>query len=282
MAKKEVVKTEEAPAVETAPAEAPQKKGSGLKTVGIVVGAIVFVGVLAGGYGLYNGNRVKTFAVESEKMYAVTNDWDKAFDEDDTDKIKDSVTAIKAESEKALLDLGKKSAPKKAKQLKSDLVEYFTISKKAATDAEAIVDWVAEIEKVTEDFSDMSALNTSTPEAMATSVDKAKTDIDASIVKMKSMDVPTSLKTQHAAFVKMLENMSAMYGRLSVALKANDLNALTSISNDFTTSMSALDSVESPEETMGKAWEEDGDRMEELDKSIESEITELKNVTFSF
>lgn len=272
----------EAEPVSVPVAAEPKKKGSALKIIGIVVGVVVvLIGAILG-YGFWNGGQIRKYATDSEKLYTVTADWGNAFDETDMAKVKSKVTEIGTESEKALVTLNAKAAPSKAKQLKADLVEYFTLSKKVATDAEGIVDWAIEIQKVTTDISSMSSLNTSTPEAMITSVDKAKTDIDASIVKLEKMTVPESLKIQHDAFVKMMKDMSIMYGKLSVALKANDLNALTTISNDFSTSASALDNVEDPEKSIGDALKVDSDRIDKLDISINNAIASLKNTGFSF
>lgn len=285
MAKKEVVKEEAvAQPAPTVPASeiVPKKKGNPLLIVGIIVGVVVVLGGSILGYGFWNGSQIKKFAKDSETMYAVTTDWGNAFEEDAIDKVKENVTQIKTESEKALATLNNKSVPKKAKQLKADLVEYFTISKKVATDAEGIVDWAVEIEKVSTDLSDMSSLDTSSPEAMATAIDEAKVDIDASVTKLEAMSVPASLKTQHEAFIKTLKSLSTLYGRLSVALKANDLNALTNISSEFTVASTGLDNVENPEDTISKAWDDDKTKLDNLDKSITDSIISLKNVRFSF
>jgi uncharacterized protein HemX len=283
MAKKEEAKEVEAVQPEAAPAPAAEpKKGGALKVVGIVAAAVVVLGIAVAGYGFWNGSQIKKYAKDSETMYAVTNDWDKAFDETDTAKIKTNVDEIIKDSDSALTELNKKSAPGKAKQLQKDLKEYFTISKKVATDAKAIVDWLVEIEVVTKQFSDMSSLDTSSPEAMATAVDKAKSDIDASVVKLNSMSVPDSIKTQHESFVKMLKSLSTMYGKLATALRANDLGALSAISSEFTTAASGFDSFDNTENTITKAWEKDKDRMDALDKSIKDAISSLKTTGFSF
>lgn len=283
-------KVEQAEEVKPAPeAEAPapvatepKKKGSPLKIIALVGGMVFLIILLVLGYGFWNGSQIRKYATDSETLYAVTKDWNDAFDDTDTDKVKENVTEIKTESDKALTTLNGKAAPSKAKKLKADMVEYFTVSKKVATDAEGIIDWVIEIEKTTEDFSSLSALNTSSPEAMVTSIDKAKTDVDASIVKLKKIAVPASLQKQHDAYVKMLEDMSVMYGKLATALRANDLDALTTISSEFTTSATALDSVEDPEKSITDSYKAESDKLDSLEKSINDEIGKLKGTGFSF
>jgi flagellar basal body-associated protein FliL len=275
----------EAPAapVDTTPvAVEPKKKGSALKIVGIVAAVVVVLIGAVLGYGFWNGSQIRKYATDSEAIFGVTTVWDNAFDETDTTKIKENVTEIKTESEKALTTLNAKAAPGKAKKLKADMIEYFTISRKVAVYAEGIVDWVAEIEKITKSFTAMSNLDTSTPEAMGVSIDKAKTDIDASVVSMEKIAVPEGLKTQHDAFLKMMRDMSVMYGKLSVALKANDLNALTTISSEFATSTAALDSIDDPKTTIDAAYKKESDNIDSLDKSIRDAIASLKNTGFSF
>jgi hypothetical protein len=213
----------------------PKKKNSLLLIGGIVLGVVVLFGAVLG-YGFINGSMIRSYGVFAEKTYSVTMNWDKAFDDTDLATVKENVAKLKSESDTALVALKAKSAPTKAKKLKADLTEYFTLSKRVATETESIVEWATEMEKVGTATSALSGLDTSSPAAMATSIDKAKVDLDASIARLEKLSVPESMKAQDTAFKKMLTDLSVLYGRLSVALRANDMNALSTITSEFTNS----------------------------------------------
>jgi flagellar basal body-associated protein FliL len=275
--------TEEAPKVVEKEAEiqAPKKKKTVFVVGGIILGIVVICGAVLG-YGFFNGSQIRNYGVFAEKTYVVTKDWDNAFDEADLTTVKENIGTIKLESDAAIAALNGKSAPSKAKKLKADLVEYFTLSKKVATESEGIIEWAAEIEKVGTGTSALTGLDVSTPEGMAASIDKAKADVDASLVRLEALTVPESMKTQNDSFKKMLKDLSDMYGKLSVALKANDMTALTTITSEFATVTSGLSEIKDPQESLNEAYKTETDRIDQLDKSINTAIIDLKNVGFSF
>lgn len=267
------------------PAEAPKTvapKKNNLLLIGGIVGGIILVAACVLGYGFWNGSQIRAYGVFAENTFAVTKKWDKTFDESNLTKVKENIDEIKTESGTALVAVTAKSAPSKAKKLKADLIEYFTLSKKVAGDLDGIVVWAAEIEKIGTVTSSFSALDTASPEAMATSIERAKTDIDASIVKLDALTVPASMKEQNDAFKKMLKDLSVMYGKLATALRANDLAALTTLSSEFTADTTSLDTIKDPSDTLNETYKAESDRIDTLDKSITTGIAEMKNVGFSY
>lgn len=267
----------------TSPVTTPAKKSGGLKIVLIVTGAILVLGLGVVGYGFYNGNQIKKYATNNETMYNQTKKWDKSItDAKDAQEMKTRIEKVKSDSEKFLAAVEKTPAPAKEAQLKSNLREFYTLSKKLAGEMSDVVDWAIEIENVSKDMAGLATLDTSSVDAMITSLEKAKVDINQSLAKLDKMKVPTSIATQHAAMKDAFRQLIAIYDRIIVALRNNDLNALSTISSETSSVSSAFNDVEDTDKTIEKTYKADVDRLDSLDLLITADIEKYKNVGFSF
>lgn len=228
-----------------APAEAPapepvatnvKKKGGALKIILIVLLAIVVIAAAVLGYGFYNGSRVKAYAKDGQKMMDGTKEWEKSIAnldfEKDLAEIKIKVAQVKTDSAKNLAVLNAKSAPKKAKDLDTNLKEYFTLSEKLAGQAGDLIDWAAEVQNVTKSLESLSSVDSTSTTAMITSMEKARADMQTSLNKLKAMTPPASVKDQHAALISMMEDLIKLYDKMIAALKTGDLAALMTVESD--------------------------------------------------
>lgn len=286
MAKEEKLEEVKEPetSTESAPASAPVKKSGGaLKVVLIVVGVLVLLIVAVLGYGFYNGSQIKKYAVDNEKMYNQTKKWDqKITDAKDAEDMKKEVDKVKSDAEKFLATVNGTAAPSKEAQLKSNLREFYTLSKKLADQMSDVIDWAVEIESASKDLGGLATIDSSSPQALTTSLEQAKAKVDATVTKMEKMDVPKSISTQHAAMLDAFKKLSVMYGKIITAVKNNDAAALSSIGTESSSITSALGGMEDTSKTIEKAYKDDVDRLDALDALIVADINKYKEVNFSF
>jgi hypothetical protein len=246
-----------------------------------IAGAVVLMAIIAVGYGFWNGSQIKKYALDAEKIVNETKDWSDDFNQDDMTKLAEEMATIKKESTDFSNQVKTKKAPRRAKSLKSDMIEYFTLSNKVATDMEKIVQWFSKLEKSMKGLGD-TALDASTPEAMVASMEKTKNEMVAAKKELESSTPPAGLEEQQKAFVKLYDGAIAMYDKLITAIKTNDYNALLTVTSDSTALLSGIENMESPDKTLEKTYKNDIDRGNELEKKITNQINELKTVIFSF
>lgn len=261
---------------------APKKKN----VLGIfgIIAAVVLLLLGAGlGYGFVQGSRIRNYAVSAEKMYLAVDKWSTKIEVAETSKeMKEVTDQVSSDSEKYLAELNAKAAPGKESNLKNNLIEYFTISSRLSKEIGELTAWSSEIESLSDSFDSFSTLDSSSPESLTASLEEAKVKLDETITNMESMDVPDSIQDQHNALKKVLKDMSELYAELIVALKKNDLSAISSINKEFVNSMSKLSADSFSSEELTKAYDEDVNRLDELEAAIASDITKYKNTIFSY
>lgn len=287
MAKEKVEETQAAVPVAEAqpePASAPVKKShTGLKIAGISCGLILILVVGVVGYGAYNGSRIKGYATANEAMYNQTKKWDKSItDAKDAQEMKTRIDKVKSDSEKFLAAVDVTPAPAKEAQLKINLKEFYTLSRKLAGEISDVVDWAIEIENVSKDMAGLTSLNSSSPEALTASLEQAKAKVDQGVIKLEKMDVPDSIKPQHTAMKDAFRQLSAMYGRIITAVQNNDMAALTNMGAESSSISGAFNDVEDTSKTIEKAYKADVERLDALDALITADINKFKEVGFSF
>lgn len=286
------VQTQAAPEPELQPQAVPQVQvqqpqsatGPSGNNIKIIIVVIVVIALGISGYGLYNGSQIKSYAEKGEKMENQAKEWKKLFDDTgNAGESKDAFEKIKSDSEKNLTELEKTKAPTRAKELESNLKEYFTLSKKVAGELVSVADWATEIEKIGNDLSKMDTFDSSSTQAMASSMKKAKDELDKSIKKLKSMDVPKGLEEQHKAMQEYLEEISDVFGKMATALENEDYNTMSSLGTTFENkfSQSKIEDFQ-PDEALSDLFKTDVDKINELEKKIDEQVKNLKTLTFSF
>jgi len=231
------------------------------------------------GYGYWNGTQIKSYAEKSEKMSKQIKEWGKITDKaESVEEGKTAINKIKSESEVNLQELNKTKAPAKAKELESNLKEYFTLSKDLAGEMEAAVGWVEDIEKIGEDLSKIFSTDSSSPESLVTSLKNAKKEVDDSLKKMKSMEAPKGLEEQNKIMKEILEGLSELLGKSITAVEAGDYEGMVSLSTDFESVFGKMATVESPEEALNKTYKEDSEKLDNLEKKIDEQVKNLKNL----
>lgn len=276
------VEPQVAPQVAPQPQQAPQAAApKGNNSLKFIILGVVVVLAGVGGYGYWNGTQIKAYAEKSSKMMAEFKDYTTKMDKsDDIKKAKDEFATLKASAEKNLSEVEKNAAPGKAKELQANMKEYFTLAKKLLGAAESIADWVSEFEKVftgLENLGSSSAFDISSPAGMVSSLQAAKAETDKALADMKKIETPQGLEKMQKAMEGMLEDISAMYGKMIVAAQAEDYNAMMNAASDFS-SLSALSDPGLSENPFDGEYKADVDKTKELEKKIDDEINRLKNL----
>lgn len=279
----------ESQAAPAAPApEAPKKKGGAFKIILIVILVIVVIAGVAAGYGFYNGMRVKAYAKDAQRMIDGVKEWEKSLDnldfEKDLAEIKTKIAQVKTDSEKNLTELNAKGAPGKAKNLEKDLKDYFTTAKEVAGEAGEMIDWAAEVQKVTKGLENLSSSSATSTEAMVADMEKQQAEMKKAQENLKKMTPPDSVKEYHDVLVSLLDDVIKLYDQTIAALKTGDINALMTLSTSSSTSsmIEKSQKLEGSDQKIEDSFDEDSKKLDSLESTIYTEIGELKNVTFSF
>lgn len=255
---------------------APTEKKSHKKVIlGCVFGClgfgliiIILIGILA-----FKGASSVAYKTQAKKMFADSQKW--------SDEMKASKTVAQGEttfemiritSDKNLSTLNKTKVPASEKQLDSDLKEYYGMTEKVATGFSAIFDWLAEIEKISNDFKKITVLDVSSPENFAKTAREFKTSVDQSIIKIDSMQTPPELAEKHSALKTYMRNFSDGLGKMIMAADTKNQALMTSSRNDLNTALQNIVSVFSVE-SFNDIYKKDIERATQL----ESEIVELLN-----
>lgn len=261
-----------------------KKKSSVLKTVLIVTGVVLFAGSVVLGYGFAKAYAIKSYAKKAEKIFAETKKWDEDdLESDDFSKAKVQIEKVQTDSDRFLVELNAAKAPAKAKNLEADLKEYFTKSKKIAVVAIDMIKYFEEIEKVTDIYANSFSPNGDTsPEAMIQDMERQKVQMEAALVEMDKLEVPTSMKASHQTFRKLMADSIPLFDQVITAFRNNDLNALMNISSTAFTETAAQAESTDPVQALEKDFGADATRLEQLEGLIPGEISKLKEINFTF
>lgn len=263
----------------------PEKKKKKFPFLGVFLPLciILVVGLSVLGYGYYNGQQIKKYALKSEGLFAETKNWEKqakGFD-GEPKKVKEELVQIQRYSKNALLELSKAS-PKRTESLRKDLQEYFRQSEKAAASAIEIVEWSVGIQDLSEKLTKSTTeLDVSSPQNMTLSLENIKKEIDDTVLKMDKMDVPASLEKDQAELKKSFVELSVLYEKLITAIKTNDLASLSTSATEVAKLEGEFDSEKFGQEIV-TTFEKSEKELETLSSQINSEISALKRVNFSF
>lgn len=240
---------------------------------------LLFFSILS--YGLWNGNKIKKYALDSEKIITQTASWEQAFGHDGVNNIDGEMATINRDSVGYLNQLKKDKVPQKAMSLRNDLIEYFTITEKVSFNMKEVSDWFLDLEKSAKGLDNIS-LETGSQEQLVASLEKARNEMAEKRSELNSSKAPKGFEKQQMDFAKKYDEIIAFYDRIITASRSNDYAALLSAITDSNAIFSNLNSVESPTETLKITNKQDIDRASVLEKNILSKIDKLKNAWFSF
>lgn len=279
MAEEKPEKKEEKTTKVEAQATAPEKKSKKGLLVGCLVGCgvLLIIGVIVAAvlFGVIGSKaNLKAYVNQSTEMYNTSQKWAELTNVTTLSEAKTNFGKIATSSDKYLNDLEKAKAPKEATKLESDLKEYFTLTKKVSTGFVAIYDWLEEIQNITKQFESAKAVDSSSPASFASSLRDFKTNLDKSIIKLDSMQVPQEVAKSHSSLKVALRNFSASLDKLITAADTKNRALIDSAEADMTSSLTNMGSTFSAE-TFDTLYKTESDRATQLEKDIQAELTKL-------
>lgn len=262
-----------------------KEKPTNRKQIFIISGALVLV-ILFGlfGWGFFQGQKVKKFAVDSEKMMASVDGWNEVLEKDeDLSAIRNQLEKVHSDSEKYVATIEKNSVSGGQKKLKSDLLDYFRLTGELSGEAIEILDWSVDVQGATKDSLDISSIISSTSgESVTTSFENSKAKTKITITKLEKIDVPDSVKNYHNSFIAALNQMVIIYDRLIGAIQNNSIDALASISTELSSVQETMENAPMPEKTFEAEYANDIRKLNELESQIQEDIKKYKNTYFTF
>ena len=259
-----------------APKEATKKSNTGkglLIGCGIGCGALIIIMFLVIILiVVFTGSQVKLkdYVSQSTEMY---NSSQKMLETASTANIvetKNNFVKIQSNSEANLEKLEKTKAPDQAEQLRSEMIEYFTITKKVAGGFVAVYGLLDKVDRVAKSFQGVT-IDNSSYEAQASSLRSLKKILDPIVIEVDSMTVPQEVATNQSTLKMYYKNFSTALdkailgsdtknGAVVLAAKADMATALEGLGNAFN-----LDNLYKVEITRATA----------LEKSIQDQVNKL-------
>lgn len=237
-----------------------QKSRGSAAVMAIVVVVVVLVlgggGVL--GYGYLNAktdnayaNNAKTLVSDFEKKYS--DDYlDKQLNLDtsgttaeDLTKAKTTIGQVKKDAESSLASLASKKSTSRTAGIKQNSEDYFNLTIKACSNSLAYLDYSATLVDVGESLQATGGNVNSLIDAIA-SFESAQNSIGDSIDKLKKTTPPAGMEDFHKDLIAALEDLDEVLGKMNAALKAGDLTALETYSNELMTSTTKLVALDTP------------------------------------
>jgi len=262
-----------------------------MKKVCLILGIIfavllVIFGVV--GYGLYKGYKVRSYATSVKSIMSSSEQawsWQKLnqSSSDSLEATQNEVKAVKSDCETQLSKLNGLHAPNKDKNLESKTKEYFTIGKKAADNATAILDYAAALQTSSESLNSLGNLTGSTdPVAGLTAL---HTQLSTSIKQLKAINPPAAYSDFNKAYIGALEKLDNAVVKGIEFAKAGQIDQLATFAADFAVVSAEMERLTAPNES--KALEsiisnDDKAKLENYPAEINTEADSLSKTVFSF
>lgn len=256
------------------------------KTIFAVV-VLVLLCIL--GYGFYNGSKVKSYAKDVDEMVTTSDaKWDgKDFGESQSVvELKKQMNEAEKEAGDNLLKLDNMKAPGKAKDLERKTKEYFTLVKDAASDTSDFLDYIAAVDKTSNEFKDTSITGSVTDKnSFIRLFTRLHNSLSATLTKLKAITPPPSFRNFHDKYISALERMdSAVVKSLGYA-KANQLEKIGSVLPQLEAASQELtaSSIPNTEAILRDIiTKNEKERLDSLSGQIKKEADELEKTVFSF
>jgi hypothetical protein len=265
-----------------------------MKAALIIILIFVFVAIFGvAGFGFYNGYRVKTYAKNVNAIMTDSNSkWTiqqfQNEDSADADSLKlletyANTMRTDCQAESAKLDALK--APGKAKQLQTDADSYFDTCVDVADQSLALTTYAATLTEIGTDMAAVSSLGSSDMNQLAAQLDDMHKKLAESIKKLKAITPPASYKEFNQQFITALEEMDALFVKMSAAAKANQPEQIIALSADFVSSTSKLTGLKAPDSAkMATEMINDDQKniLETMPTKVKTEADSLSKTIFSF
>lgn len=264
------------------PKDMPPKKSKGFFLKFIIVGLLIIflsgLGVFSWGY--YNSYSIKKYLNDAENMINETKKWEGYFSGEITEEeVEDVFKKINNQSNDFISKLNNKKAPIKARELEKNLVEYFTLSSKNASEMEKIALWAVEFNKALESLQGFGEDNDlGSDEEFLLKFKNDLENLNKAIEKLKNINLPDAMKGDHEKFVDYLTDVAKLYEKMIKAIEVGDMDSLISLQVGFATLMDKFNDFNSPEDVIEKSFGKDISRLEELEKKIENQVREFKSI----
>ena len=265
-----------------------------MKTALIII--LIFVVIIVfgvGGFGFYNGYRTKTYAknvnaimVDSNAKWTVQKfDNEGSTDADSLKLIENYANTMKTDCQAESVKLDVLKAPGKAGQLSSDANSYFDTCIAVADQVLTLTTYATTLTEIGTDMAAISSLGSSDMTQLATQLDQTHQKFTASIAKLKAATPPAAFKEYNQQFIAALEQMDALFVKLSAAAKANDVNQIMTLGTQLGSLSTEMTNLKAPDTTAMAAEMVSADqknKLETLPAKVKAEADSLSNTLFSF
>lgn len=264
--------------------------------IGIVI-ALLVIGLGIGGYGLMNARADKAYA---ENAKTLVSDFEKKYSDDylekqlnldtsgsteeDLKKAKSTIEQVKKDAESSLSKLNEKKDSSRVATVKKDAEDYFNLTIKACNNSVAYLDYSITLVDVGESLEATGGEVNSLVDAVA-SFESAQDSIKDSIDKLEETAPPAGMEDFHQDLIAALEDLDQVLGKMNTALKAGDLAALETYSNELmtsTTKLVALDTPSSDEISNNILSADETKKLDELPAKISTEADSIAKKKLAF
>jgi len=178
---------------------------------------------------------------------------------------------LQKQTESNLKELQDTKVPSEAKQLKADLIEYYTITKKMAGGFVAVYDLLDKVDRVAKAFSGVTIDNSSF-EAQANSLRSLKKTLDPIVIEVDSMTVPQEVATNHSSLKMYYRNFSTALDKAILGSDTKNSAVVVAAKADMTTALDGLGNAFN----LDNLYKTETARASTLEKSIQDQINKLK------
>jgi len=226
--------------------------------IGIVI-VLLLVGLGMGGYGLMNARADKAYA---ENAKTLVSDFEKKYSDDYLDKqldldtsgtteadlkqAKTTIEQVKKDAEDSLSRLNSKKSSSRVSTLKQESQDYFNLTIKACDNSLTYLDYSVTLVEVGNSLEATGGNVNSMVDAIA-QFESAQNSIGDSIDKLEKITPPAGMENFHKDLIAALKDLDEVLGKMNSALKAGDLTALETYSNELMTSITKLTAIDTPD-----------------------------------
>ena len=265
-----------------------------MKRALIIILIFVFLAIFGVvGFGLYNGYRTKTYAkninaimAESDSKWTIQKfDNESATEADSLKTIENYANIMEADCKAEASKLDVLKAPGKAEQLEADAKVYFGTCTTVANQILTLSTYANTLTEIGTNMAAVSSLGSSDMTQLATQLDETHKKFAESIKKLKAAKPPASFKDYNTQFIAALEQMDALFVKLSAAAKSNDVNQIMTLGtqlSSITTQMTDLIAPDAAKMATEMVTDEQKNNLETLPTKIKTEANSLSKTIFTF
>lgn len=267
--------------------------------IGLVI-AILVLGIGTGGVLFWGYSNAKTDKAYAENAKTLVSDFEKKYSDDylekqfafdnatisknDLEKAQNTIEQVKKDAEGSLSALANKKSTSRTTGIKQDAEDYFNLTIKACNNSLAYLDYSETLVTVGDSLEATGGNINSITDAII-QFETAQEKIDKAIKELKETTPPAGMEDFHKDLIAALEDLSEVIGKMTAALKAGDLTALETYSNELMntiTKISATDTPSTDEITNNILSNDETKKLDELPAKITSEADNIAKKKFVF